>query len=96
MRSSGNAYFSCIFKLSFVTVPSEIESWLKANYVSQETCQRLAKELIRKMSDVKAMTEQDIVDLNLPLGERIRLRESIDKLLDRKQEVNRGPRDEED
>ena len=59
---------------------SEIESWLKANSISHATCDRLNREKIRKLSDVRLMTKEDILDLNLPLGERIRLRELIETL----------------
>ena len=60
--------------------PSEVETWLKANYVSRETCDLLYREMIRKMSDFEGMTKEDILRLDLPLGEQIRLRMSLEKL----------------
>ena len=36
--------------------------------------------MIRKLSDLKGMTEQDILRLSLPVGEAIRLRLSIERL----------------
>ena len=58
----------------------DVGSWLRANQVSQETCDRLHREMIRTMSDLRQMKEQDIVHLGLPVGEHIRLRSALEKL----------------
>ena len=58
----------------------ELVTWLKANYVTQKTCDTLHREMIRRMADFKLMTPKDIDCLNLPLGEQLRLRESIEQL----------------
>ena len=67
----------------FVMVSTDVEEWLKVNYVSQDTCCTLQRELIRKKADLKLMTKDDIQGLDLPLGEQgeqLRLRECVEKL----------------
>ena len=67
-----------------------MEQWLQDQYVSQETRQKLHREMIRKKSDLKLMMEKDITGLNLPLGEAIRLREAIDRLHREQREMAQG------
>ena len=64
----------------FVIVSTDVEEWLKVNYVSQDTCSTLQREMIRKKADLKLMTKDDIQGLGLPLGEQLRLRECVEKL----------------
>ena len=51
--------------------------------MSAETCSTLHRKMIRKMSDFKVMTKEDIQTLGLPVGEQIRLRVSIRTVLEK-------------
>ena len=70
---------------SFLTEPSEMQSWLESHRVSEVTCERLKSEMILTLSDLRGMNDKNIADLNLVMGEQIRLKLAIRKLHDKEQ-----------
>ena len=71
--------------LSFSLEPTELAALLTTHNVSEETCERLQRETILTLSDLKQMTDMDISRLDLTLGEQIRLRGAIRKLSKKEQ-----------
>ena len=60
-----------------------MELWLESNKVSAVTCERLRSEMVLTLSDLKDMSDQNITDLGLVMGEQIRLKRAIRGLFDR-------------
>ena len=63
-----------------------MELWLESNKVSAVTCERLRSEMVLTLSDLKDMSDQNISDLGLVMGEQIRLKRAIRRLFDRDNE----------
>ena len=51
--------------LSFSLEPTELEAFLTTHNVSGVTCERLQKEIILTLSDLKQMTDMDISRPNI-------------------------------
>ena len=73
-----------------ITDNADVHAWLRHNSVSEETCNKLHKEMIRKMSDFEGMTKEDIQALGLPIGEQIRLRMSIERVKEKGKKNTKG------
>ena len=69
----------------FFLEPTELEAFLTTHNVSGVTCERLQREIILTLSDLKQMTDMDISRLDVTLGEQIRLRGAIRKLSKKEQ-----------
>ena len=62
-----------------------MQVWLESHRVSEVTCERLKSEMILTLSDLRGMNDRNIADLNLVMGEQIRLKLAIRKLHDKEQ-----------
>ena len=66
----------CIFQaLAFA-------SWIHKNNLSESVMKELKKQKITTVSDLTVLTETDIEDLGLSIGERSRLRAALKTLIE--------------
>ena len=56
------------------------KAWLSANNIPPSLADKLKKQTITTIEDLELLTEQNIVDLKLTIGENNRLKIALDTL----------------
>ena len=56
------------------------EAWLTANNIPPSLAMKLKKQTLATIEDLELLTEQNIVDLKLTIGEKNRLKIALDTL----------------
>ena len=61
-------------------VAFELDSWLKQNGITDSTAIKLSREEVNTRDALASLSEADITDLKLPIGQRSLLRQAVCKL----------------
>ena len=66
--------------MSLFQTDSELVKWLKDNRISAATKEKLCGNSIMTLYDLKLLTEPDIAEFGLNIGDRNRLKDALKKL----------------